>query len=182
MKSKKIIFVEGKDKKIIHKLARKLGFTRLENNQNVPIIQLGGFSEWRRAVNAVWAFKNILNVEIDAFCLLDRDYRSETEAKNFLESTSKENMKTRVFERKEIENYLCDSKILSKALIKKVSAKNIVFSGSEIEDIVIRVTERLKSNTHSQRIGRELAYTKKIRPSEDPSTTVRRANAAFEAL
>lgn len=105
-KARRVIFVEGKDARLLRKLATRLGFDRLSNANGPPIIQLGGFSQWRRALHAVWAFQNILDLEIEAFCVFDRDYRCDDEIKNFLSDATAERVDCAVLNRKEIENYL----------------------------------------------------------------------------
>lgn len=49
----------------------------------MPFVKLGGFFGWERALGAVWAFKEILDMDIEAFCLFDRDYRSTEEIEEF---------------------------------------------------------------------------------------------------
>ena len=83
-RARKVIFVEGQDARLIRKLAGRIGLDRLVDPLAVPIIQLGGFSQWPRAVNAAWAFKKVLSLDISAFCLFDRDYRCDEEISEFL--------------------------------------------------------------------------------------------------
>ena len=63
---------------------------RLADSHSVPIVQLGGLSQWRRAAHAAWAFREVLDLDVAVFCLFDRDYRSDEEIAEFLTSASAE--------------------------------------------------------------------------------------------
>ena len=89
-RSQKVIFVEGKDGRLIRRLAARFGLDRLADSHSVPIVQLGGLSQWRRAAHAAWAFREVLDLDVAVFCLFDRDYRSDEEIAEFLTSASAE--------------------------------------------------------------------------------------------
>jgi hypothetical protein len=103
-KARKVIFVEGRDIKLIRKLAVRLGFDRLADIQGPPVVQLGGFSNAPKASHAIWAFRQVLDLEIEGYCLFDRDYRTPEQVDVFLTTAKAEGMEVRVLERKEIEN------------------------------------------------------------------------------
>ncbi len=61
-RARRVIFVEGKDGRPLRRLAARCDLRRVADLQSTPIVKLGGFSQWRRAIDAVWAFKNILDL------------------------------------------------------------------------------------------------------------------------
>ena len=84
-RARKVVFVEGKDGRLLRRLATRFEFASLADSQNVPVVQLGGFAQWRRAAHAVWAFRQVLDLEIEVLCIFDRDYRCEEEVGDFLD-------------------------------------------------------------------------------------------------
>jgi energy-coupling factor transporter ATP-binding protein EcfA2 len=125
-KAKRVIFVEGDDGKIIRRFAKNFGLKYLADAQNVPILKLGGFSEWRKASAAAWAVGKILEIDIAIHCLFDRDYRCEDEIKQFAGTRGEEEIVCYVLGRKEIENYLLCPRALHRALLSRLKERNSV--------------------------------------------------------
>jgi len=181
-RARKVIFVEGKDGRLLRRLSARMNLERLANPQNVPIIRLGGFSEWRRAVHAVWAFRQILDLEIEAFCVFDRDYRSEEEIKEFLGNVKDENCICRVLDRKEIENYLLEPNALQRAVGRRLRARDRESAElpiAEIERFLDAASADFEVMVMSQQAARCLQYAKEHGSSLDPSTIIASAAGTF---
>lgn len=178
-RARKVIFVEGKDGKILKKLARKLKLSNF-NNQDVPIVQLGGFSEWRRAVDAVWAFKNIIDLDIKAFCVFDRDYRCDSEVEEFIREVEKPGITVRILDRKELENYILDNNCIASAILKR---REGISNKAEIcKEIFNQSIDSSKEHARGQRTAAEIRWAQSKKSSEDLSTTIKRANARFDQI
>ena len=146
-KARKVIFVEGQDGRLLRRVAARLGFARLADAQGTPIVQLGGFSQWRRAVDAVWAFNQLLDIEIEAFCLFDRDYRCDAEIQDFKLAIQCETVKCRVHDRKEIENHLLVLGPIQKSASKRLRSRDPHlenFTGEEIYSLLVTATDSFK--------------------------------------
>jgi AAA domain, putative AbiEii toxin, Type IV TA system len=183
-RAKKVIFVEGKDARILRRLGSKFGFLHIPDSQNVPIIQLGGFSEWKKAAHAVWAFKNILGIEVESFCLFDRDYRTQRDIEEFLCDAKKDNLICRVLARKEIENYLIDAESLYRAISKKQKSaekgvKNLTLE--ELVGLLDVVTTEMRDLVSSQCLANALLNAKKNNAGEDQSTIIQKEMKRFES-
>ncbi|TIV66592.1 MAG: hypothetical protein E5V74_06645 [Mesorhizobium sp.] len=87
-KARKVIFVEGKDRKILAAFARRFGFHNLHSGA-VPFVELGGFGGWQKAKHAIWAFKEILDLDVSMFCLFDKDFRPDFEVSAFEQNSGK---------------------------------------------------------------------------------------------
>ncbi len=153
-KAKRVIFVEGTDGRLLRRLAARFGFNSLNDSSAVPIIKLGGFSRWPLAEHAVWAFKEILGLEIDIFCVFDRDYRSDEEVTAFLDRLNDKSIQAHVLKRKEIENYLLEPGVLCKALAKRLQERKSEIAApslERVEELIMGITEVLKDEVFSQR-------------------------------
>lgn len=181
-RSKKVIFVEGKDGRIIRKLAKKLGLVNLADEQNTPIIQLGGFSQWRRAADAIWAFRNVLSLEIDAFCLFDRDYRCDEEVVDFVSDMEKRGISCEVLTGKEIENHI----LVENAFIKAIK-KRLLQRGGDVERIsegkfrsfVLEISADMEESVRANRAKHYTDYFEKREPSVDRSSILFRHGKLF---
>ena len=72
----------------------------------------------------IWAFKDIVNVEIKTFCIFDRDYKTKGELDQFLSESQRESLTCRVWFRKEIRNYILDAELIAGAVAKKLRAED----------------------------------------------------------
>jgi hypothetical protein len=182
-RSRKVIFVEGRDGRLLRRLAARLQLPNLSDPQSVPIVQLGGFSEWRRAAHAVWAFRQVLDMDIAVFCLFDRDYRSDSEVSSFLTLASEQGLVCRVLERKEIENYLLEPVAIQRAISRRLRARHqdtpeVLLSA--VQEWLEGATASLKVLVMSQRAARCLQFSRESGSALDPSTIIEQAAAELE--
>ncbi len=176
-KAKRVLFVEGNDIKLLRRFGGRLNLHGMSKIDSLSIIKLNGFSQWRRAVDSVWAFKNIAKLDIKAFCLFDRDYRSDEEVDDFVREMKENDVICRVLGRKEIENYLLDESVLAKIIQKRI--KNSV-GVDEAREFFASCTEPLKTQVSSQRMANEIAILEKKRRSIDKGTVIKRFTDDFD--
>ncbi|GLQ22863.1 hypothetical protein GCM10007853_07370 [Algimonas ampicilliniresistens] len=182
-RAKKVIFVEGKDAKILRMFAKKFGYTKLASSSRTPIQRLGGFTQSSRAKATVWAFKELLGVNVETLCLFDRDYRCEKEVENFKSEMEQGNQKCFVLKRKEIENYLCDCGAISSAVNKRLdkSGRPYSCSISDIRALMEGVFDEMKDECNGQILGDYIRFYAKADKHTDTSTHVKNANKQFNA-
>ncbi|KAF0117061.1 MAG: hypothetical protein FD163_1400 [Hyphomonadaceae bacterium] len=178
---KKVIFVEGQDFKLIKKLAKILGLDRLSSDITAPVFQLGGFSQWRRAKETVWAFKNLLDVEIETICLFDRDYRCDDEVTAFIHDMEKDGMKCFVLKKKEIENYLISDVFITRIANLKRHGELPPIERDCVGDLISEACEEMKDDTDSQLISNYLRHHKRINSKSDDSNLIKAANKIINA-
>jgi hypothetical protein len=77
-KSRRAVFVEGKDFQILAKFAKKLGFDAVGNRGEFAVVPVDGFNPERIRVLKV-GMETTLGGKIVAAAILDRDYRSDVE-------------------------------------------------------------------------------------------------------
>lgn len=175
---RKVVFVEGHDAKILRRLSNKIGLSSLEKDRDSPIFTLGGFSQWKRAQNSIWAFKELLGVEISAICLFDRDYRPHGEVSDFVETIEKSGMACFVFERKEIENYL----LSPRAIARLANSRK---PGNGLDEVAVRTiieqeAEEFRNLVMSQISSNYLRYKQECGSKEDASTLLKKSLEFFE--
>lgn len=104
--SKKCLFVEGKDIKILQKLYEKLYPDKDTIISTLPVIELHGFTNLNEAFGASQLFYNETRGEIRTICILDRDYYPDDILEKKKEKARENHLCLHIWEKKEIENYL----------------------------------------------------------------------------
>ena len=110
--ARKCIFVEGKDLKILSKIAEVIYGKDIESLEILPHVSLGGFNNLREAFGAAKLFKEETNGTIRCMCILDRDYFSEETIAEKYKEAEKSFLELHIWKRKEIENYLLEPRVL----------------------------------------------------------------------
>ena len=181
-RAKRVIFVEGKDGKLLRRFASKFDFPSLANPKNAPIVQLGGVSEWRRAAHTVWAFRKILDMEIKAFCIFDRDYRTDEEIAAFLSTAAENDFFCEILELKEIENYLLAPDALTKSIQARLAARK---SGQAIERAQVdkwlrEAAGEVKGIVYSRRIAEALRSAAELHSKVSPATIIEKTTEKLD--
>lgn len=117
-KTKKVVFVEGKDFQIIGKFAAKLSQTSVANRRDFAVVPVDGFNPERARTLRV-GMETTLGGPIRAAAILDRDYRSDAECdaitsdcRNFCELVV-------LHKRKETENFLLIPAAIDRAAARR---------------------------------------------------------------
>ncbi len=79
MRSRVALLVEGKDMKVLRRIARTIGATSIATDDGVTVIQLNGFSNNGHVEPFKWVVDDLLNGAVACHLLLDRDYRADEE-------------------------------------------------------------------------------------------------------
>lgn len=181
-KSKKILFVEGKDQKFLTRLTALAGYPDLLSSGVITIIPIGGFSQWERIAHAQWAFSGVLGEQIDVCALFDRDYRCVDEVSDFYQRLASKVSLLHILERKEIENYLLIPTALESAIKRQLKSRVEKSSieqtaDFDIVEIITMITEHFKDQVFGQMLankyrfyhskGQDLASLTQLKEFED---------------
>lgn len=104
-KTRRAVFVEGKDFQIISKFSRKLGQVNVANRRDFAVIPIEGFNP-ERVRNLKLGMEATLGVPIRSAIILDRDYRSVEECDSIKQECEKFCEYVSIHSCKEIENFL----------------------------------------------------------------------------
>lgn len=114
-KTRKALFVEGKDYQIIGKFASKMGYTEIGNRGNFAVIPVEGFNP-EKAKNIKAGMELTLGEKISAAVVFDRDYRSQEECESIKVACEKFCDLAKLHDCKEIENFLLVPSALDRAV------------------------------------------------------------------
>jgi hypothetical protein len=174
--------VEGDDRKLFQIFAKRLGLENLSIG-TVPFIKLGGFEGWDRALNAVWAFREILDIEIEVYCLFDKDYRPAAEITAFEQKLREAGLRCHVLGRKEIENYLLEVRPLEEAIKRRAKERQREQPADKaILSWLDEATESVKHRVVSRLCARHVEYSRSVGDRRDMATINEETQREFERL
>ncbi len=183
-RSKKLVFVEGKDFQIIARFAAKLDVGIVATRSNFAIVPTNGFNPtkakiFREGVEATTGSK------VDVAIVFDRDYRSDFEV-----AAEISEMKTfcdyvHIHSRKELENFLLVPSALERATLQKLSeqtkrtGKTSLFADN-VDTLLSTITDGMKHDVQAQYLKRQHPFAKSTERSLDDTTVTSRLLSAFE--
>ncbi len=183
-KTKRALFVEGKDFQILSGFARKLNRNQVASRADFAVIPVEGFNP-SKVRDCKQGMELTLGTKVLAGVIFDRDYRSKDECKKELSSLQKYCVLARIHERKELENFLLAPKPLKLAVTRRISernkriAKNLSF-GEDMEELLITLTEPLHHKIEARYLARRRPFEKIATPALDESTINERLISEFD--
>lgn len=118
-KTRRALFVEGKDFQIITRFAQKLNIRTVANRRDFAVIPVEGFNP-ERIRNLKQGIETTLGGKILAGSIFDRDYRSLDECRNIMADCEAFCQFSVVHLRKEIENFLLVPEAMDRALRQRL--------------------------------------------------------------
>jgi predicted ATP-dependent endonuclease of OLD family len=119
-KTRRAVFVEGKDFQILGRFAQKLRIPKVSTRANFAVIPVEGFNP-QRIRQLKEGIETALGGEIQAAAILDRDYRSDAERDAISVACREFCSFVAIHARKEIENFLLVPSALDRAAAEKVA-------------------------------------------------------------
>ncbi|MEQ8788825.1 MAG: AAA family ATPase [Pirellulaceae bacterium] len=119
-KTRRAVFVEGKDFQILGRFAQKLGASKVSTRANFAVVPVEGFNP-QRIRNLKIGMETTLGGSVQAAAILDRDYRSDGERDAITSDCRVFCDHVTIHKRKEIENFLLVPGAIDRAASRKVA-------------------------------------------------------------
>lgn len=185
-KSRRAVFVEGKDFQVFAAFARKLGNQKLANRSDFAVIPVEGFNP-QKVNDFSKGIELTLGGKLLKAVIFDRDYRSKGETDKEITQLKKIVDFAHIHARKEIENYLLEPAAIERALLQRItehnkrSDENVQYE-ERIEDILERLTDSLKSKIQSQFLSKRVAFEKTKSSGLDQATITEKLLDEFDDI
>lgn len=185
-KSKRVVFVEGKDFQILSMFARKLDKQTVANRSDFAVIPVEGFNP-QKVSDFSKGMELTLGTGLLKAVIFDRDYRSEDEIAKVRKDLSKFANVAHIHTRKEIENYLLEPVAIDRALTRRIAeynkrTDNNIEYNKKAEDILGSLTEVMKSKISGQFLSKRIDFEKAKNPGLDLATINQRLLEKFEEI
>jgi len=177
-KSRRALFVEGKDFQILGKFARKMNYARVGNRTEFAVIPVDGFNP-ERIRNLKRGIETTLGGKVAAAAILDRDYRSQAECDEISQACEGFCDMVRIHGCKEVENFLLSPAAIDRAAARRV-ADRAKRSGCEREfaPCAKSVLDDYASNSRRYVTSQYLAFRRRFQRATSPATDEAAANEA----
>jgi hypothetical protein len=177
-KTKKAVFVEGKDFQIISRFGRKLNFTSVSNRNDFAVIPIEGFNP-ERVRNLKKGMETTLGGSVMAAIVLDKDYRSEGECSFISAQCELFCDHVSIHKYKEIENFLLVPSAMNRAAARRVA--DYQKRGGQIAKSPPDVTEALEKFALDKKtyvFGQQLSERKRFERTNAPNVADATVNQA----
>ena len=175
-KTKRAVFVEGKDFQVIGKFARKLDSPQVANRADFAVVPVEGFNP-ERIRNLKKGMETTLGGAITAFAILDRDYRSQAECDAVVTACKEFCSLAVVHGCKEIENFLLVPSAVDRAAKRKVVDRNKRTGNDQTyEPCAGDILENFSSEVRTFVTSRYLAMRRRFEKSHSPGTAETTSN------
>lgn len=183
-KTKRVIFVEGKDFQILSAFARKLGKNEVANRTDFAVIPVDGFNP-QKVSDFSKGIEMTLGTKLLKAVIFDRDYRADDEVARVCGELNKHVNLAHIHQRKEIENYVLEPSVIDRALAKRISEYNSqtgnnVKCDEKAQDILMRLTDSLKNKISGQFLSKRLEHQRSKEPGLDIATINQRLLEEFD--
>lgn len=148
--AQRCVFVEGGDFRLLKLLHDRLEPRSRHSLEEIPNMSIGGWGGWHHAVGASMLLENEAGKRIKTYCLLDRDYHTEAEIKQRLQEARERGVQLKIWQRKEIENYLLVPHAISRVIGGRVSKGVTPPTSDEVNQEIDLICTALKDGLVDQ--------------------------------
>ncbi len=183
-KSKRVLFVEGKDFSVFSRFARILKKEQVANRSDFAVVPVEGFNPTRlRAFKE--GIEKTIGSKILSAVIFDKDYRSESEINHELKELNAGNVFVHIHSCKEIENFLLMPNVILKAIKERIRESNVRTGKTkegniDINALLHEISDTFKHRTQAQIQSHRLKFEKSLNPKMDESTIIEAILKEFE--
>ena len=183
-KTRRALFVEGKDFLVLSRFARKLNLDQVANRSEFAVIPVEGFNS-AKIRDFLGGMETTLGNKVVGGVIFDRDYRSAGECKKEMELLSRSCSFAWIHDRKELENFLLIPEALEVAVKRRIDDRNKRTNVSTDTDIKMRefllnLTEPFRHRVQARYLARRRSFEKVKGPALDDSTVEEQLLREFE--
>jgi energy-coupling factor transporter ATP-binding protein EcfA2 len=182
-RTRRVLFVEGDDFKIIGSFAKQIGLTDIASKADFAVVATEGFSHWPDVKGLAWGMEKALGFPLMLGAIFDRDYRSEEEVRSIVAELKQHLAFAHIHQRKELENYLLVPSVLNRAVrgrLNDVAKRRMAEPqhATPTEQILEQITTPIRSDLQAQYIDMRIRFVQKS--AAHRSTIMSEAIATFD--
>lgn len=141
--SKRCIFVEGDDLNILKRFQNTVFSDSEYPIDGIPYLSIGGWGGWNYVIgSSMWVQSTMQDVS--KYCVFDRDYHTAEQIRSRLEEADKKGIRLKIWNKKELENYLLVPSAISRLLGKLGRGRKNYPDETAIRSKLEEIAENLK--------------------------------------
>ena len=164
-KTRRVVFVEGKDFQILSRFARRLGLEAVANRSDFAVVPVHGFNP-QKVKDFALGMEATLGAKLLKFAIFDRDYRCDGEVAKIREDLSSFCLDVVVHGRKELENFLLEPAVIAKAIAKRLA--DMARRGSapsfneDTSALLMRLSEGMKNQVQARLVAARQQFERTV--------------------
>lgn len=174
--AKRCLFVEGTDFSLMSDLFDVLFHDDRDGLAEIPHMSIGGWTEFSSALGSSLFLKNAGGESIAVYCILDSDYHTDTQIQKRHSQASSAGVRLHIWRRKEIENYLLDSRAIHRAIESRIAKRTIAPTLQEVSGELERVIAELKDEVFDGMVGEIALEDRALGPAKSNKMARERLN------
>jgi hypothetical protein len=141
-KTKRVVFVEGKDFRLLSRFARRLGLEAVANRSDFAVIPVNGFNP-QKVKDFAAGMEATLGSNLVKVAIFDRDFRCDGEVTKITSELQGFCWHAVVHDRKELENFLLQPSAIERAIRKRLNEAQRRTTVPEFKENVAQLLMRL---------------------------------------
>jgi energy-coupling factor transporter ATP-binding protein EcfA2 len=181
-KTRRVVFLEGKDFQILSRFARKLGFEAVANRADFAVVSVEGFSP-SKVRDFSEGMEATLGCKLLKAVVFDRDYRSRGEAAAIKRDLDKHCDFAAIHSCKEVENFLLNQAVVTRAINAALRKKGAApITEEEVVELLRKLTDGMKNRVQSHFVKHHVDFERRQVPGIDSATASESAMNAFDTI
>jgi len=155
-KTRRVVFVEGKDFQILSRFARRLGLEAVANRSEFAVIPVNGFNP-QKVKDFALGMETTLGVKLLKVAIFDRDFRCDGEVAGITSALQKFCWHVVVHDRKELENFLLQPTVIDRAIRKRLNEAQrkepVPAFNEDVSLLLMKLTDALKNRVQARLVA-----------------------------
>jgi len=183
-KTRRVVFVEGKDFQILSRFARRLGLDSVANRSDFAVVPVDGFNP-QKVKDFASGMEATLGAKLVKVAIFDRDYRCDDEVVKITTELERFCWHAVVHDRKELENFLLYPQAIDRAIRKRLSERQhddptaSPFT-EDIQTLLMRLADGFKNSVQARIVSARQQFERTSRPGLDQVTISETAMNEFD--
>ena len=183
-KTRRVVFVEGKDFQMLSRFARRLGLDAVANRSDFAVVPVEGFNP-QKVKDFAAGIEATLGSKLLKVAVFDRDYRCDAEVAKITAELDRFCWHAVVHGRKELENFLLHPQAIDRAIRKRLKERQrdnptaVPFT-ENISALLMRLADGFKNSVQARVVSARQQFERTSRSTLDAVTITEAAMNEFD--
>ncbi|HEY1719567.1 MAG TPA: ATP-binding protein [Verrucomicrobiae bacterium] len=183
-KTRRVVFVEGKDFQLFSRFARRLGLEAVANRSDFAVVPVDGFNP-QKVKDFASGMEATLGAKLLKVAIFDRDYRSDAEVAKITTDLERFCRHAVVHDCKELENFLLQPLPIERAIKKRVAERqrndpSTPLFNEDVSALLMRLADGLKNKVQARVVSARQQFERDSRSTLHAATISETAMNEFD--
>ena len=164
-KTRRVVFVEGKDFQILSRFARRLGLEVVANRSDFAVVPVNGFNP-QKVKDFALGMEATLGSKLLKVAIFDRDYRCDGEVAKITAELESFCWHVVVHDRKELENFILEPPAIERAIRSRLAEMErrgpVPAFNEDVSTLLMRLSDGLKNQVQARIVAARQQFERAI--------------------